>query len=188
MNATTNADYANNILAYYDRADAAAIADGADWYPAMFRIMREHARKSDYTVAQCAAVYAATSINTPWARNLALAAQSIADGGLHAGTLTMVRNKVNAVLGGADIDSTLTADPKRKKLVNFRRNLSGDYDAVTIDRWAHHVATDGAKRTVPTGALYETLAAAYRTAAAMRGVTPATMQAVTWVVARGKAD
>lgn len=187
MTAYTDTDYVTNILAYYDRATPDAVRDGQEWYPAMYRIMREHARKSPYSAAQCAAVYAATSINTPWARNLALAAQSIADGGLYAGTLTMVRNKVNAILSGADIDSALTSDPKRMKLVNFRRNLSGDYDAVTVDRWAHHVATDGEKRTVPNGKLYDTIAAAYRTAAALRGVTPATMQAVTWVVARGKA-
>lgn len=180
--------YVNSILDYYDRADSEALKDGANWYPAMHRIMKEHARTSSVTVAQAAAIYAATSINTPWARNLELAARAIAENGLTDGTLTMVRRKVAAILAGDDIDTALTADPKRKKLVNFRRNLSGDYQSVTVDRWAHHVATDGKVRTVPNGTLYDTLADAYRTAAAMRGVTPATMQAVTWVVARGKAD
>jgi hypothetical protein len=181
-------DYVTSILSVYDRADADAVRDGEDWYPAMFRLMREHAATSGLSVRQCAAIYAATSINTPWARNLELAARAIADGGLSGGTLGMVVRKVNAIVAGADIDGTLTSDPRNRKIVNFTRNLSGDYDAVTVDRWAHRVATNGERDDVPTGALYETLAEAYRTAAAMRGVTPATMQAVTWVVARGKAD
>lgn len=184
---STHDDYVSNILAYYDRASDAERADGAEWYPAMYRIMREHAETSGLTVGQVAAIYAATSINTPWARNLALAAQAIADGGLNGGTLGMVCRKVNAIIAGADIDTTLTADPNNRKLVNFRRNLSGDYQSVTVDRWAHHVATDGACRTVPTGKGYDALADAYRDAAARRNVDPATMQAVTWVVARGSA-
>jgi len=180
-------DYVTSILHYYDAATDAERADGADWYPAMHRLMREHSTVSGMTVRQCAAIYAATSINTPWARNLELAARAIADGGLTSGTLGMVVRKVNAIVAGADIDSTLTADPNNRKIVNFTRNLSGDYESVTVDRWAHRVATMGARSDVPTGKLYEAIADAFRTAATMRGVSPATMQAVTWVVARGSA-
>lgn len=181
-------DYVTSILAVFDTATPAAIADGTEWYPAMHRIMREHAARSGMTARQCAAIYAATSINTPWKRNMVLAAQAIADGGLHAGTLGMVCRKVNGIIAGNDIDSTLTSDPANRKLVNFTRNLSGDYDAVTVDRWAHRVATNGNRSDVPSGKTYETIADAFRTAARMRGVSPATMQAVTWVVARGTGE
>jgi hypothetical protein len=180
--------FVGNIVATFERATDAMLADGADWYPAMFRIMREHAALTSLSVAQCAAIYAATSINTPWARNLALAAQAIAEGGLHAGTLTMVRNKVNAIINGADIDATLSADADNLKLKSFARNLSGDYDTVTVDRWAHRVATAGMRSDVPSGDRYRRIADAYRVAARMCNVDPATMQAVTWVVQRGKAD
>jgi hypothetical protein len=180
--------YIESILATYDKASEQDIADGTEWYPAMFRLMREHSKRSGYTVAQCAAVYAATSINTPWKRNLVLAAQAIAEHGLHAGTLGMVCRKVNAILSGADIDSSLTADPSNMKLVNFRRNLSGDYQSVTVDRWAHRVATDGARSDVPSGKRYHEIVEAFKQAAIARNVNPATMQAVTWCVARGTGE
>jgi hypothetical protein len=181
-------DYVESILTVYDKATPADIADGADWYPAMFRLMREHSHVSGLSVRQCAAIYAATSINTPWRRNLVLAAEAIANFGLQGGTLGMVVRKVNAIIAGDDIDTTLTSDPANRKIVNFTRNLSGDYDAVTVDRWAHRVATNGERGDVPTGKLYEAIADAFREAARLRNVNPATMQAVTWVVARGTAE
>jgi hypothetical protein len=180
--------YIDNILAVFDSADEQAVREGTEWYSAMAVIMREHSRLSGYSVAQCAAVYAANSINTPWTRNLALAASAIDNRGMSNGTLGMVIRKVNAILQGSDIDSTLSKDKNNLKLKNFYRNLSGDFDAVTVDRWAHRVATNGEKSNVPTGKLYNEIADAYRTAAAMRGVTPAAMQAITWVVMRGSAN
>jgi hypothetical protein len=180
-------DYESSILHYWRQADDTVVAEGRAWYPSIVRTIRKSARTSGYSVAQVAAVYAANSINTPWARNLALAERAITDGGMVGGTLGMVVRKVNAILQGADIDSTLTSDPRNLKIVNFRRNLSGDYQSVTVDRWAHRVATMGARDDVPTGATYEAIATAYRNVAAMLGETPATVQAVTWVVARGKA-
>lgn len=183
--ATVNA-YVNRILDTYDVATPAQIKDGAEWYPSMYRVMREHANVTGLSPRQCAAIYAATSINTSWSINLTLAARALADGRLDSGTLGMVCDKVNAIIAGHDIDSTLTADPKRKKLVNFTRNLSGDYASVTVDRWARRIATgDMASKSVPQGQEYDIIASCYRIAARARNVDPATMQAVTWCVVRG---
>lgn len=179
-------EYVSRILATYDAATPEQVRDGAEWYPAMARIMREHAAITGLSVAQCAGVYAATSINTSWSINLTLAARALSDGSLNGGTLSMVCDKVNAIIGGADIDATLTTDDKRKKLRNFWRNLSGNLDAVTVDRWARRIATgDMASKSVPNGAEYDAIARAYRDAASRRNVDPATMQAVTWCVVRG---
>jgi hypothetical protein len=104
------------------------------------------------------------------------------------GTLGMIVRKVNAILAGTDIATTLSADPKNLKIVNFARNLAGDLNAVTVDRWAHRVATNGERSDVPTGDLYRAIAEAYEIAASMRGVSPATMQAATWVAVRGSAE
>ncbi len=180
-------DYVASILHYWEQADETAIREGREWYPSIHRTIRREARKSGLSVAQVAAIYAANSINTPWKRNVELASRAVAERGMTGGTLGMVVRKVNAIVAGADIDSTLTSDPNNRKIVNFRRNLSGDYASVTVDRWAHRVATRGERSDVPTGATYEAIAAAYRTVADMLGETPATVQAVTWVVARGKA-
>lgn len=181
-------DYTIAILETYDRATDTELRDGASWYPSMARIMREHSVQSGYTIEQCAAVYAANSINTPWQRNIALASAALADRGMTGGTLGMVIRKVNAILNGADIDTTLSADPKNMKITNFRRNLAGDMQAVTVDRWANRVATRGKDSSVPKGAKYIELANAYREAAALRNVDPATMQAVTWCVVRESAE
>lgn len=180
----SDTDYVTNILAVYDAASPDAIADGTDWYPRMTAIIAEHAERTGRDMLTVAAVYAATSINTPWKRNVVLATIALETGRLDSGTLGMVCDKVNAVLSGIDVDTALVGD----KVRSFARNLAGDTDAVTVDRWAHRVATNGAESSVPTGKRYATVAAAYRVAASMRNVDPATMQAVTWTVARGTAS
>lgn len=180
-------NYTDAIIATYDRATDDDRANGHNWYRDMVRTIADQAQSSSLTVSQCAAIYAANSINTPWVRNIKLATLAIAQNGMSGGTLGMIVRKVNAIIDGHDIETTLTADPANRKIVNFWRNLSGDFDAVTVDRWAHRVATNGERSDVPSGARYSEIAEAYRMAASQRGIDPATMQATTWIVARGKA-
>ena len=180
-------DYVESILAVYDAATDAELRAGEDWYPTMTATMRRHAAESGYSIEQCAAVYAACSANTQWVQNVRLACRAIADGGLTGGTLTNTVSKVNAILAGADIDSTIAVDAKSLKLRNFIRNLSGCVDSVTVDRWARRIATRGAQSDVPKGDLYRKIAEAYITAALWRNTEPSTMQAVTWVVVTGTA-
>lgn len=181
------ADYVTAILAVYDAASDTDIRKGEAWYGTMHAAMQEHSAQSGYSVAQCAAVYAACSVNTQWAQNVTLAERAISNGGLVGGTLGQTVSKVNAILGGADIDSTITIDPDNLKLRNFIRNMTGDVDAVTVDRWARRIATRGAQSGVPKGDLYRKIADAYVQAAWERNTEPSTMQAVTWVAMTGKA-
>lgn len=186
-----NSTYVRNILAVWNDRNEEQEKDGREWYPAMARIMREHAKVKRLSVNQVAGVYAATSINTGWSQNLTLAARALEHGRLDGGTLGMVCEKVNAILGLATgaplrIDAILSADAKSMKIKNFWRNLSGNYAAVTVDRWARRIATgDYASKSVPKGAEYLDIAAAYVEVARIVGETPATVQAVTWCVARG---
>ena len=184
-----------NILATYRRADEALLADGRAWYPGMHAVMRAHADETGLTVRQCAAIYAANSINTPWARNVSLASGALADirdgraPYANGGTLGMIIRKVSAIIDGADIDTTLSADPNNLKIRSFCANMSGDYDAVTVDRWAMRIAyglTSGGY--VPTGEEYRAIADAYRAVAVLVGETPATVQAVSWCVIRGTGE
>jgi hypothetical protein len=200
-------DYVSNIRSFYDRASAQDIIDGRTWYPSMARIMREHANRSGLRVRQCAAIYAATSINTPWSRNLALAAQSINDyeNGYDAlrngGTLRMVVSKVRRIIASTDdtdIDAILTKDRNNYKIVSFTRNLCDD-DAVTVDRWAYRIATnfEGCTCTrsnthgcgkVPTGREYIAIANAYREVAKLVNERVQDLQAITWCVVRGTGE
>jgi hypothetical protein len=117
----------------------------------------------------------------------------------------MVIRKVRAILDGENVETVLSPSGDNRKIVNFTRNLAGDMSAVTVDRWAQRIATDFADCRergerpcasngrhacghVPTGDEYETIASAYRDAADACGVSPATMQAVTWCVVRGTGE
>lgn len=204
-----------NILAVYDAATPEQLAEGASWYPSMNRLMREHAATSTLTVEQVAGIYSATSPNTTFAHNLALATRAIADfnagnvwhvwycedncartaagltclgHGTGYGCTGKVVAKVSAIMRGHNPDAVLSSTA-RMKLRCFAANLAGDYNVVTVDRWAYRVAyalTTGGK--APQGAEYRLIADAYVQAAKQRNVNPATMQAVTWCVARGKGD
>jgi hypothetical protein len=207
---TSTATMARNLIALVSRATPAEVATGSDWYPAMAAVMAEHARVTGLTPHACAAVYAATSINTPWQRNLALAARGLADyadgrpiladGGTLGHSIRTARAAV-AAPDSAGIDAALTGGSGAAvtyKLRNFARNLSGDMSAVTCDRWAWRAATafDGCTDTgathgcgaVPTGAAYVRMARAYRVAARRLGLTPAAVQAIAWVMVRGSGD
>jgi hypothetical protein len=75
------------------------------------------------------------------------------------------------------------------KVRAFYSNIMGDTDAVTVDTWAVRVATGRtgkhAEWTIGTKRRYAAVADAYRRAAVILGVDPRTVQAATWVAARG---
>lgn len=70
-----------------------------------------------------------------------------------------------------------------KKVTSFFLNLLGNQDAVTVDRWAFRVATGLSVTQVPN-CHYDTIVAAYRSAAKRLGLPPRELQAITWVWAR----
>jgi hypothetical protein len=72
------------------------------------------------------------------------------------------------------------------KTHNFARNIAGDMDAVTVDIWMCRAAEIG--RDDPTIRQYRAIADAVRTLAAEYNMTPATMQALIWIVERGRAE
>src|SRR6478752_3900555 len=113
---STMDQYVANVRKYRSLATPQTVEEGRRWYPAMHAVMRAHADTSGLSVDQCAGIYAACSINTPWNRNIALAAQAIADHAagnpalVNGGTLGMVVNKCRAIVSGADIDQSLSQD------------------------------------------------------------------------------
>jgi hypothetical protein len=184
------------------------------WYRGMTAIIHAHADATGLSPLQCASVYAAASINTPWSRNLAYASDVLA-GYINGdrptgGHLKHVVNIINRILDGETID-TVVADPKNLKIRNFTRNLAGDYNVATIDRWAYRIAVNYAdcpnngepcainSKTgkysgkhscgkVPKGAEYEAIAASYARVASYIGIDVASLQAITWCVVRGDGE
>lgn len=183
---------------------------GADWYPAGGEWVEQAVAGTDYTPAQGAAIVAAFSPNTGWDRNLILALNYIKGRplGEDDGKGTLVKNieRADRVRDMVNWDGTpvprnkdgslgdpitvLTGKDKAKyKVTNFYRNLTGNQEAVTVDRWAIRAAlgVDDATAVKIAGwaGAYEKIGDAYRKAAHDAGITPAAMQAIVWGQIRG---
>lgn len=172
------------ILRTFDAATPAQIESGARWYDeagdlasslAHLAGSREHA----------AAVISHLSPRTAWSRNV-FAATALLTGGTREareyGAMSSNIERAEASLGFVDPVESFGRDALKTR--SFYLNIVGDREAVTVDVWALRVAGIEDDRTVKRVGAYDAMAHAYRLAAGRRGVDPATMQAVTWIVAR----
>lgn len=184
----TVADTVARILGYWARATDADREAGAQWYGAdATAVLGAMVAAGAPSVEHAAAVVAHLSPRTTWARNVAGAMALVADGDQAALVLGCMSASVKRARMALMSDAPLSTI-KGPKTSAFALNLLGDRDAVTVDVWAARIAmgdatTDPEKVLARTG-VYDAIAHAYRVAAASVGVTPETMQATTWVVAR----
>lgn len=177
---------ADNILSVFENVDLADASAGVEWYAEARAICEELAAESGYSVDQVAGVIAATSPLNEWGQNVRLATRIIRAGGLTEGYLSLGLRKCDAILAGADIESTLNG----QKIVNFYLSIrSAGAEGVCIDRHAHDIAAgrrfaDAERPSIGKG-LYSAMAAAYITAAERLqseglAISPAELQSVTW--------
>lgn len=182
------------------RASDEALEAGCDWYPdgphrtgtvggdAVLAFAREYR----ISYRRAAAVVAVCNMNNTWAGSLT---QSRAILDAHraghkrpprAG-LPVSTARAWAVLNDAPLTRENIGGRSGDKTWNFYRNLCGDTDGVTCDRWACRAAglPDSFHQT---SRRYEFLADCYRDAAAEVGLTPAQAQAVAWITVRGKVN
>lgn len=206
---TADTQMVRRILRHYRSATTATLAQGAAWYPVAQDAARSIAIELVGSVAwdamsesdraellsRVCGVIAALSPRCQWATNLrwASAVMHAAFSGAECPsvhTLTMRRIAWSIATG----EQTPADALKGPKIARFYRNILGDENSVTCDVWACIAAegptspslpANGAKG--PTGTRYATVEASYVRAAAIAGVTPATMQAVVWVQVRGRA-
>ena len=68
----------------------------------------------------------------------------------------------------------------------FARAIAGDTDAVVVDVWMCRAA--GLPKDAPTVRQYRIVANAVREVASAYNMAPATMQALLWIIVRGKAE
>lgn len=173
-----------NILDAWNGATDSDRAAGATWYASAKHHAETMAESAGIATEAAAAVIAHLSPRTSWARNVA-GAYALIETGVAPNCIGANADRARVALAAEDPMSTLHGP----KTAAFARNILGDEDAVTIDVWAVRIATG----TVAENALrrvgaYESLARAYRLAARRVGVTPAVMQATTWVATRGRAN
>lgn len=173
-----------HILGVWHAATPQVIVDGAQWYDEQGRIIDDLARRAGLTREHVAAVFAHLSPRMPWTRNVYAATMLLTTGEIIPGCLSANADRARVALESADPLGTLNGP----KTARFARNLLGEREPVTIDIWAARVALAGredADKVLARVGMYEALEYAYQVAAERAGVDPATMQATTWVVARG---
>jgi hypothetical protein len=191
------------ITRAYRQSSALDKATGLGWYAEAWRV----AGVIDPTnPSRAAGVIAALSPRCQWSTNVVFAERVIAaaDAGRPCPEVSTTANRRTAwaiATGTAALAALGTVAPSGRvvsghKVRSFFANITGDHDAVTVDMWAYAVATGDWTRDARTGARipaevnmtardYGIIAAAYRRAAAILGITPRECQAACWVGARG---
>ena len=179
-----------NILRAYRAASPDEVAQGLAWYT---RAQDLAAELDPGHVARAAAVIATLSPQASWSRNVSTARLAYrmrrADVTVFADGLPTTR--ITAVKAHAILQSTsddlddLVHGPKVRAF--WRSIIEPDSDAVTIDRHAFDVAVGQVvperirNNVLKRVGVMETFAQAYRRAAKRAGITPAQMQAITWI-------
>lgn len=171
-----------NILEVLGQATAEQHTTGLDWYREAHDVAAEYG-----DVRAGAGVLAAVSPMLSWERNVIVARNAFAEGHV-TGVLSRNAAKGNAILAGADPLDVLGGDKVRSFYMNIL-NPEGT-DAVTVDRHAYDVATGVriAENNRPklSKKHYNAIADEYRRAAAIVGLAPSQVQAITWTVWRDK--
>lgn len=181
---TTTTVVVNRIMRAWECADCATRAAGASWYLTARVHADTIAESAGIPVEYAAAVITHLSPRTSWARNVA-GAYALVETGHAPSCIEGNQNRARAALASdAPLD---TFGPAASKTHAFALNILGDTDAVTVDVWAYRVAMgnhDDCEKILARKGTYDAIAHAYRLAARRAGVTPAVMQATTWIVAR----
>lgn len=170
------------ILRTFDRATPSDIEAGANWYGESRELASNMATAHRLDIEVTASVLAALSPRTSWSRNVLGAAAFLNFGPEAARQIGCIGTNVDRAVTA--LESGFGGLGKGPKVAAFARNIAGDDESVTVDVWACRVA-DLDENLLSRKGAYVMVADAYRAAARRRGVSPATMQATTWVVARG---
>lgn len=174
----------DNILRRYDAATPAQRRDGAAWYGRAEAIVRATAATSGLPREAVAGIIAALSPRMRWGANVR-AAIAVAHG-QPVRCLSRSREAAEAIRAAGDWRGILRGPKTRAFAAAVESGgISIAYGAV-CDAWAVRAATDGAFDSVAK-CRYDDVAAAYMSAARMRGVNVHALQAIVWTVERGSA-
>jgi hypothetical protein len=159
----------------FDYAAADKWYDDAAMFAYTLRTMRP-----EWDMEVAASVIAAFSPRVTWAHNKAKAiqyAQGITPKGLRSHVVAADR----CVQDGFD-------GLRGPKTNAFARAIAGDTSAVVVDVWMCRAA--GLEKDAPNATEYRAIADAIRAIARTPAVcmTPSTLQALLWIIVRGKAD
>lgn len=179
LSAERVATLAANIRHARESASDGQAARGAVWYSVAHDLA---GIVGNGDVRKGAGIIAALSPRMPWERNVTLAMDA-RNGKVH-GALGASLRKVQAILDGTDPAEVL---PMSAKTGYFFANILDptERESVTVDVWAHRIATGDAKSAGPRNARdYAECAEAYRVVAREYSEPANHTQAITWNWAR----
>lgn len=185
-------DWEKSILQTYLSATPAQIVEGKRWYPQAIATLRDIDAStgllSDYTRA--AAVCAVLSPRITWDTNVKgtrALVRAVSQGLRVPPSVAGVRSNVDRawdIANGGDI-----AQVSGPKVESFFANLCGDFQRVTCDTWAARAAgIDDKHHNHLDRMRYKHLEIAYQTVARELEFEPAELQAICWIVVRGKGE
>ncbi len=180
----THDELVANLREWRSTATPAQVEEGREWYPSMSILIAEVASDAfdatgDAVPHELAAgVFAAYSQNATWKANVTMATKYL-NGSGPFGLKSVVR-ELEAMEEGTPPEEAIGA----LKRPDFYRNLTGDMDAVTCDRW-HLRAATGRDKVTLTAQVREAVTNATAQVAAEYGESPAECQAVIWCAIRG---
>lgn len=177
---TNTAPFTRRILSVYRAATPEDHSEGMGWYDEA----RSFAESLDTDVSRAAGVIAAVSPMLSWPRNQTVARAIYA--GKREGLCLPNSVKAAARIMDGEHPLDVLNGPKVRA---FYMAIMGEGDSVTLDRHAIDIAVgrplSDTERAVYMGARNRrVILAAYVNAAHRAGVSPAAMQAITWVAWR----
>ena len=180
-----------NIIAVYNvvatQSTSSELVNAANWYPIAHKWCADVASAYGLTVSQVAGITAAMSPQISWDKNklqTILLIQKKRNNEALVGLMAYRANvaKAERIYNGENALDVLGG----KKVRSFYGNLMLDDSTVTIDRHALHIALYGTGNEeksgsiTPTAKLYDIAQDAYKTAARILGITPYSLQSITW--------
>ena len=183
MNSTTYASRFSSLLSSATLFDYYA---AERWYGEASRFAQSLRDSTGWSLEVSASVVSAFSPRVTWAHNK-VKAQQYAQGITPKGLRSHVAAADRCVVEGFD-------GLRGPKTNAFARAIAGDANAVVVDVWMCRAAglrkADGTLKDAPTDLEYRAIADAIRAIAGApcMMMEPATMQALLWIIVRGKAD
>lgn len=184
-------DVVNNIITVYNvvttQLSSVELVNAAQWYEIAHKWCMDVASAYGLTVSQVAGITAAMSPQISWDKNklqTILLIQKMRNGEELTGLMAYKVNveKARRIYMGENALDVLGG----QKVRSFYGNLMLDDSTVTIDRHALHIALHGTGNEeksgsiTPTPKLYDIAQDAYKAAAKILGITPYSLQSITW--------
>lgn len=179
--------HTRNITRTYRAAEDEHREHGRTWYADAWQLAMTLDPEQP---TRAAGVIAALSPRVSWTQNVRMATLAYHDRAALRGLGQSLRS-ADRILSGEDPLTVLQG----AKTSSFYRNIAGDHDSVTVDRHAYDIAVgrvtdDKTREALSRKGAYESIATLYRRAARIlsreygRIITPAEVQATTWVAWR----